>query len=117
MWPLPFAVMPPIASALREAMTIRGITVADLARDLDWPAPSLYNIHSGRVHVIRERHLRDALDDYLGAPTGTTLAICEGKLPGYPNDRLLELYRLGADLPPGALDHLVGLLRAVGSAN
>ena len=68
---------PPIALALREAMKAKGITVADLKRDLDWPDATLYNIHAGKVTMIRSRELRRRLDVYFEVPEGTTFRICE----------------------------------------
>lgn len=93
-------------------MRARGLTAADLARELGQPEPTVRNVVDGKVREPG-RKLRDALDVYLDAPTGTTLAIVRGELDAYPSDALRELVHLAQPLPNGAVEHLVGFLRSI----
>ena len=104
--------MTPIGTALRAVMRGRGLTVADLARDLDQPEPTVRNLVNGQVRTP-SRRLREALDDYLEVPRGTTLAIVEEELDHYPGNHLQELTLLAGLLDEDAINALVEFLRTI----
>jgi|SRR5580765_4591327 len=102
-----------LARALHEMLQVRGMSVADLARALDQPEPTVRNAVSGRVRRPNKA-LRDALDEFFDAPAGTTLDICEGRRPRYPSDeRIRELHAQVNRLSAAAAEHLTGLLKAL----
>jgi ribosome-binding protein aMBF1 (putative translation factor) len=103
--------MTPLARALREAMQNRGLTPADLIHELGQPEATVRNVIDGRV-ARPNRTVRDAIDRYFDAPAAT-LAIADGRMTGYPNNRLSELVQLAQPLPGEAVEHLVGFLRAI----
>lgn len=102
----------PLARALREAMQSRGLTAADLIREVGQTEATMRNVIDGRV-TLTNKNVRDALDAYFNAPVGTTMAIAEGRMTGYPNDRMTQLVQLAQPLSEEAVDHLVGFLRAI----
>ena len=104
--------MTPIGTALRAVMRGRGLTVADLARDLHQPEPTVRNVADGNV-TVPHRRLRDALDDYFEVPRGTTLSIAEGETEHYPADHLHELCLIAGMLPDGAVERLADFLRSI----
>ena len=93
-------------------MRARGITVADLARDVHQPEPTVRGVYDGKV-TTPGRRLRDALDHYFDVPRGTTLSIVEGEVDHYPTDHLHELCLLAGMLPGDAVERLTGFLRAI----
>lgn len=110
----------PIALAIAAVVDQRGMTSADLVRDMQRrygvPPGTMRNIIENKVR-IPGRDIRTALDAEFapGLPTGTTLRVARGDEPGYPPDPLVELAQLARPLPDEALMHLVGFLRELAS--
>ena len=103
----------PLAMALGRAMAVRGLTVTDLAREIDVDPETLRSVVDGRT-ARPGRHIRDALDGYLAIKTGTTLRIANGLVADYPSDGLRELMLHAEQLPDAAVEHLTAFLRALG---
>lgn len=109
----------PIALAIAAVLDQRGMTSADLVRDMhrDYGVPTgtMRNIIEHKVR-IPGRDIRSALDaEFAPGLPGTTLRVAQGKEPGYPPDQLIELAHLARPLPDEAVMHLVGFLRLVAS--
>jgi transcriptional regulator with XRE-family HTH domain len=85
-----------LAAAVEEARRARGVTPAELARAAGLPEGTVGSILSGRSHRPQQ-DTRDRLDAFFDAPSGTTLAIAEGRAEGYPD---VELRRLLDRLEP-----------------
>lgn len=102
--------MTAIEAALKDAMGRRGLTVADLARELDVPEPTLRAIVDGRT-AKPHRVVRDALDAYFApACPGTTLRICRGELFSYPGMERARLCRLVTLIPDDMVEHVTAVL-------
>lgn len=102
----------PLAAALHEAMRERGLRVADLARELGVKEPTVRAAADGRVEVPHWP-LREALDAYFGAPSGTTLDICERRVKAYPSEAERRLVALVQALPAELRHPLMAFLEAL----
>ena len=78
-----------LAAAIGEALRVRGMIPADLARDSDLTEGTVDSMMSGRSKRP-QRRTRERARRVLRGAGGTTLAICEGRTERYPNPPGLE---------------------------
>lgn len=106
--------LPPLAAALRRAISERGMTVADLVHELGWTEATVRQAIAGKT-ATPNKQLRDRLDTYFGAPTGHTLRIVHGDVPAYyPNpDRVARFAAALAGVADPVVDRLLDLIYAI----